>query len=142
MESSPNSQSKARLIVLSVFVIGFAAGALSLNLYQSLTGSSKKDPRRGGAEFLIKRMDEEVGLSSDQQDQIKRILDETTDKYREIRKDMEPRIKDFEPKFNAVRQESRDRIRALLSPEQLPKYEEMVQKHDKVREQEKDRSKK
>ncbi|MEK6286582.1 MAG: hypothetical protein AABO57_12650 [Acidobacteriota bacterium] len=142
MESRPNSQTKARFIVLSVFVIGFAAGALSLNLYQSLTGSSKKDPRRGGAEFLIKRMDEEVGLTSDQQDQIKKILDETTDKYREIRKDMEPRIKDFEPKFNAVRQESRDRIRTLLSPEQLPKYEEMVQKHDKMREQEKDRSKK
>ncbi|MEK6407284.1 MAG: hypothetical protein AABN34_10000 [Acidobacteriota bacterium] len=142
MESRPNSQRNARLIVLSVFVIGFAAGALSLNLYQSLTGSSKKDPRRGGAEFLIKRMDEEVGLTSDQQDQIKKILDETTDKYREIRKDMEPRIKDFEPKFNAVRQESRDRIRTLLSPEQLPKYEEMVQKHDKMREQEKDRSKK
>lgn len=142
MESRPNSQTKARFIVLSVFVIGFAAGALSLNLYQSLTGSSKKDPRRGGAEFLIKRMDEEVGLSTDQQDQIKKILDETTDKYREIRKEMEPRIKDFEPKFNAVRQESRDRIRALLSPEQLPRYEEMVQKHDKMREQERDKSRK
>ncbi|MFY9553469.1 MAG: hypothetical protein WAV20_22970 [Blastocatellia bacterium] len=142
MESKSNSQSKARLIVLSVFVIGFAAGALSLNLYQSLTGASKKDPRRGGTEVLIKRMDEEVGLTSDQQDQIKRILDETNDKYREIRKDMEPRIKDFVPKFDAARQESRDRIRALLTSDQLPKYEEMVQKHDKMREQERERSKK
>jgi hypothetical protein len=142
MESKRNSQSKARVIVLSVFVIGFAAGALSLNLYQSLTGSSKKDTRRGGPEFLIRRMDEEVGLAPDQQDQIKKILEETIDKYREIRKEMEPRIKDFEPKFNAARQESRDRIRALLTPEQLPKYEDMVQKHDKMREQERERSKK
>jgi Spy/CpxP family protein refolding chaperone len=87
-------------------------------------------------------MDEKVGLTSDQQEQIKKILDETSDKYREIRKDVDPVLKPFEPRFNAVRQESRDRIRALLTPEQLPKYEQMVQEHDKMREQEKERSKK
>ena len=142
MESSGNSQSKARLIVVSVFVIGFAAGALSLNLYQRLNPSSKKDGPRGGAEFLIKRMNEEVGLASDQQDKIKKILDETGEKYRALRKELDPSIKPFESRFNAVREESRDRIRALLTPEQLPKYEEMVQKHDKMREQERERSKK
>jgi Spy/CpxP family protein refolding chaperone len=142
MESSVNSRSKARLIVVSVFVIGFAAGALSLNLYQRLNGSSEKEGPRGGAEFLIKKMNEEVGLASDQQEQIKKILDETNEKYRDLRKELDPSIKPFESRFNAVRQESRDRIRALLTPEQLPKYEEMVQKHDKMREQERERSKK
>lgn len=142
MESKKNSQSKARLIVVSVFVIGFAAGALALNLYQSLNGSNKKDPRRGGTEFLIGKMNEEVGLTSDQQEKIRKILDETSDKYKQIRVEIDPLVKPFEPRFNAVRQESRDRIRALLSSEQLPKYEEMVQKHDKMREQERERSKK
>jgi hypothetical protein len=142
MESKTNSQTKARFIVVSVFVIGFAAGALALNLYQQLSRSSSRDVPHNGTEFLLKRMNDKVGLSSDQQEQIKKILDETNDKYRDIRKDLEPRIKDFEPRFNAVRQESRDRIRALLSPEQLPKYEQMVQDHDKMREQEKERSKK
>ena len=142
MESKSNSQSKARVIVVSVFVIGFAAGALALNLYQQLTASKGKDGPHNGTEVLIRRMNEKVGLSSDQQEQIKKILDETNDKYREIRKDLEPRIKDFEPRFNAVRQESRDRIRGLLTPEQLPKYEQMVSEHDKMREQERERSKK
>ncbi len=142
MESNRNSQSKARLIVVSVFVIGFAAGALALNLYQSLNGSNKKDPRRGGTEFLIGKMNEEVGLTSDQQEKIRKILDETSEKYKQIRVEIDPLVKPFEPRFNAVRQESRDRIRALLTSEQLPKYEEMVQKHDKMREQERERSKK
>jgi len=144
MNSESNSRSKARLIVVSVFVIGFAAGALSLNLYQQLTSSdSKKTEPRGGTEVLLKKMNDEVGLSSDQQEQIKKILDETNDKYREIRKEIDPVLKPYEPRFNAVRQESRDRIRALLSPEQLPKYEKMVEKHDKMREQEREqRSKK
>lgn len=142
MESNSNSQSKARLIVVSVFVIGFAAGALALNLYQSLNGSNKKDPRRGGTEFLIGRMNEEVGLTSDQQETIRKILDETSEKYKQIRVEIDPLVKPFEPRFNSVRQESRDRIRALLTSEQLPKYEEMVQKHDKMREEERKRSKK
>jgi len=142
MESNSNSQSKARLIVVSVFVIGFAAGALALNLYQNLNGSNKKDPRRGGTEFLIGKMNEEVGLTSDQQEKIRKILDETSEKYKQIRVEIDPLVKPFEPRFNAVRQESRDRIRALLTSEQLPKYEEMVQKHDKMREQERERSKK
>ncbi len=141
MESSTNSRSKARIIVVTVFVIGFVAGALSLNLYQQLNPSSKNNGPRGGAEYLIKRMTDEVGLKSDQQDQIKQILDETQEKYRAVRKEMEPAVKGFEPKFNAVREESRNRIRALLSTEQLPKYEEMVQKHDRMREQERERSK-
>jgi uncharacterized membrane protein len=142
MDSNPNSQTKARVIVVSVFVIGFVAGALALNLYQRLTSSSSKDIPHNGTEFLIKRMNDKVGLSSEQQDQIKKILDETNDKYRDIRKDMEPRIKDFRPRLDAVRQESRDRIRALLTQDQLPKYEQMVQDHDKMREQDKERTKK
>jgi len=132
MESKTTSQTKAKLIVVSVFVIGFAAGALSLNLYQSLTSSDKKkDPPRGGTEFLLNRMNQRVGLTTEQQDQIKKILDETSEKYRAIRQEMDPAVKPFEKNFNAVRQESRDRIRALLTPEQLPKYEQMVEEHDK-----------
>ena len=142
MESKTNSQTKARLIVVSVFVIGFAAGALALNLYQQLSRSSDRNTPRNGAELLLKRMNEKVGLASDQQEQIKQILDETADKYKDIRKEMDPVVKPFEPRFNSVRQESRDRIRALLTAEQLPKYEQMVTEHDKMREQEKERSKK
>ena len=141
MEKS-NSQSKARLIVVTVFVIGFAAGALSLNLYQQMTSSDKARGPQHGPEFLIQRMNDKVGLTSDQQEQIRKILDETNEKYREIRTELEPRLKDFEPRFNAVREQSRDRIRALLTSEQLPKYEKMIEERDRMREQEKERNKK
>lgn len=140
MESSANSRSKARVIVVTVFVIGFAAGALSLNLYERLNPSSKNNGR-GGPEVFLKKMSNEVDLKRDQEEQIKKILDETREKYRAVREEMEPAMKGFEPRFNAVREESRNRIRALLTPEQLPKYEEMVSKHDRMREQEKERSK-
>ena len=138
MESKSNSQSKARLIVLTVFIIGFAAGALSLNLYQRLTSSASPKPE-GRAGVLIQKMNDRMDLTSDQQTQIKEILDRTAEKYFEIRVDMEPRIKDFEPRFNAVRQKQRDEIRALLNEKQLPKFNEMVEEQDKIREQEREK---
>ena len=141
MESN-TSQKKARLIVAAVFVIGFAAGALSLNLYQHLTSSKKQDQPRGRTDYILGKMKEEVGLTSDQQDNVKKILDETGEKYFEIRKDIEPAMKPFEPRFEAVRQESRNRIRSLLSEQQLPKFEEMVRKQDGMREKERERLKK
>lgn len=141
MESN-TSQRKARLIVAAVFVIGFAAGALSLNLYQHFTSSKKPDSPRGRSEYILEKMKEEVGLTSDQQELIKKILDETGEKYIEIRRDIDPLMKPFEPRFDAVRQESRARIRALLSEDQLPKFEEMVRKQDEMREKERERYKK
>lgn len=137
------SQRKARLIVAAVFVIGFAAGALSLNLYQHLNSSKGPDAPRGGrSEYILGKMKEEVGLTSDQQDQIKKILDETGEKYFEIRKDIEPVMKPFEPRFEAVRKESRDRIRSLLDKDQVPRFEEMVRKQDEMRERDRGRLKK
>ncbi|HWO00590.1 MAG TPA: hypothetical protein VNS63_15130 [Blastocatellia bacterium] len=141
MESN-TSQKKARLIVAAVFAIGFAAGALSLNLYQHLTHSNKPDHPQGRSEAILGKLKEEVGLTSDQQEQIKKILDETGEKYIEIRRDLDPVMKPFEPRFDAVRQESRERIRSLLNEEQLPKFEEMVRKQDQIRAQERERTKK
>jgi hypothetical protein len=138
MESKTSSQTKARLIVMTVFVIGFAAGALSLNLYQRFMAPASPN-REDRAGIIIQRMNDKVGLTSDQQARIREILDETGKKYNEIRKEMEPRLKDFEPRFNAVRQQSRDEIRTLLDEKQLPKFDEMVQEQDRMREQEREK---
>ena len=136
MESKTSSQKKARLIVLTIFVIGFAAGALSMNLYDSLSSKGPdKDGPKYGPTYLLTKMDNKLDLSEEQKREIGAILEETNEKYIEIRRDLQPRIKEYEPRFDAVRQQSRDRIRAVLKPDQLPKYEEMVQESDRRREE-------
>lgn len=122
------TRTKARLIVLAVFLMGFAAGILSMSLYQRATGSGPHyEDRKPPQDHLLEKMSKRLNLSPEQKEQIRAILEETFQKYSEIRKDMEPRI-------NAVRQQSRDRIRALLSKEQLPEFEKMVQESDRARE--------
>jgi hypothetical protein len=136
MESRTSSQAKARLLVIAVFVIGFAAGALSLNLYQRFTSSRSNnnvDPHDRAA-VIIQRMDEKMSLSGGQKDQIRTILEGTRDKYSDIRKKMEPYMKEFEPQFDAVRQQSRNEIRAVLNDKQLPEFEKMIEEQDRDRE--------
>jgi hypothetical protein len=130
------SKNKARLIVMAIFIIGFTAGALSMNLYERLnhTGPSKGDKP---PVFITRKIDERVNLSSEQQARIKAILEETFDQYNEIRKDMDPKLKEFEPRFQEVRRKSRERIRAELTEGQVPGYEKLMEEEDKRREENK-----
>jgi DNA anti-recombination protein RmuC len=132
MESRSSSKTKARLIVIAVFVIGFAAGALSLNLYQRLTTSSGEPEPRGNA-YIIKKIDEKVSLSTDQEEQIKAILDERNKRFDEIKKEIKPLVKPFEPRFDALRQEARDKIRAVLTDQQRLGYEDLLKENDAER---------
>ena len=140
MQSKNSSQQKARLIVVSVFIIGFAAGALSLNLYLRYTssGPEKVDPRdRTGT--IIRKMKDKMDLKADQEARIREILDNTGHQYLELRKKMEPCMKDFEPQFDTVRQQGREEIRAVLTEKQLPKFQEMTDEQDRLRQEEKEK---
>jgi hypothetical protein len=130
------SKNKARLIVVAIFVIGFTAGALSMNLYQRLTTAGNRRDEKPPV-FITRKIDERVNLSSEQQARIKSILEETFDQYSEIRKDMDPKLKEFEPRFQEVRRKSRERIRAELTESQLPGYEKLMEEEDKRREENK-----
>jgi len=140
MQSNNSSKQKARLIVISVFIIGFAAGALSLNLYQRLTssGSEKVDPRDRTGVF-IKKMNDKMKLTADQETRIREILDNTGHKFFELRKKVEPCMKDFDPQFDAVRQQGREEIRTVLTEKQLPAFQEMVDEQDRIRQEEKEK---
>jgi hypothetical protein len=136
METKPASQTKARVIILAVFVLGLAAGALSTNLYQRLTnsGPARADRPHGKPTDVLDKLNNRLNLSSDQQASIREILQGTFNQYDVIKKDIEPRM-------DVVRQQGRQRIREVLKPDQLPKYEEMVREHDAEREKSKNEGK-
>ncbi len=135
MESS--SKSKARLIVFSIFAIGFLAGALAMNLYERMMNT--KGPENGKPQdFIIRKMDQRMNLSTEQHTHIRSILDETYDKFKALRHDMRANIKelkDYEAKFDEVRNKEREKIREVLSEKQLPEFEKMIQEMEKRREE-------
>jgi hypothetical protein len=125
MESKTPGQARARLIIVSVFVIGFVAGALSINLFERVTGFGAPAPENP-QDHYFKKLKQTLDLNQDQQDRIKVIISNTYDEYQEIGKSVDP-------KLNVARQNCRDKIRAVLSADQLPKFEDMVKQHDRER---------
>jgi len=110
-----------------VFLLGAALGVLG-TLWAGRTGwaASLGPPsmrnKQGAAEWLTR----ELNLTADQQQQLGPILDETATSYEAIRE----RVR---PEYEQVRQSSREQIRAILTPEQKARFEELVRQMDEER---------
>jgi Spy/CpxP family protein refolding chaperone len=68
-------------------------------------------------------------LSADQTAQLDKIMEESFKKIAEQRKQMEPQ-------FKAIHEETTSRIRQILTPEQLTKFNEMVRRFEDRRSRE------
>jgi esterase/lipase len=118
---------KATLWLAIVFVLGVALGgvlgyAFAHRTYAAapmLTAEAKRAQRR-------EQMTREVNLNAEQQKQVGAILDQAQNEYKAVHDVMDPQIE-------SVRQKTRDKIRALLSADQKPKFEEFLRRLDDER---------
>jgi len=121
-------QQKATLWLAIVFVLGAALGgvlgyAFAHRTYASAPPVMSAEARR---EERRERMTRDVGLNAEQQKHVKAILDQSQVEYKSLHAVMDPQIE-------AVRQKTRDKIRALLTADQKPKFEEFLRKLDEER---------
>jgi hypothetical protein len=135
MEGRTTSRNKARAVVLTVFVIGVAAGALSMNLYQG-RGSRPRGARTAVA--VVDKMKGRLSLTADQSERIEAILKDTFSQYDTLRESAAPCFEQIKPRFDAARQAGRDKIRATLTEQQRPEFEKMVQEQDAERERDRE----
>lgn len=108
---------KGALLLLLAFLLGTAAGALGFGLLQARTGwwHPPRDPARF-QQFLLKRLTRELDLRPEQQQQVENVLRETSQEFARLREDIGPRVRE-------IRVRSREKIRAILTPEQQAKFE-------------------
>jgi len=117
METSSKSKWQIRLAVLLIFVIGFIAGALTMNIYR---GQDRRyPPRSGRGGFVFERVMSRLDLTPEQETQVKEIFDEARAKLIQLRKESGP-------KFGEVRRETDERLRAVLTPEQWEQFQQIV----------------
>lgn len=111
---------KGALLLVLAFLLGTATGALGFGLFQSRTGwwRTPRDPARF-QQFLLRRLTRELNLRPDQHQQVEAILRDTGQEFARLRAEMAPR-------FREIRTGSRDRIRAVLDPEQQAKFESLA----------------
>jgi hypothetical protein len=124
MESNDLNRTKARLVIVAIFAFGFVGGALSMNLYTRATTKAEPQPRH----YFFETLNKTCNLSPEQQTQIHAICEDTFNKFHDIGKQVEPQM-------DQARHDGRDRIRAVLTKDQLPKFEELLSEMDKKRQE-------
>jgi hypothetical protein len=116
---------KAILLVCLVFVLGVALGAVGMYVVTTrvLAARSLSEHSTASRAAMFTR---DLNLNPDQQKQIQAILTETRARYAEIHVQADP-------EYEKARQQGRERIRQMLTPEQLPKFEELLRQMDEER---------
>src|SRR5438132_1513933 len=114
MDSSARSKWQVRLAVLLLFVVGFIAGALAMNIYRARHWSPRSGGR-GGFEQMLDRLN----LTQDQRTQVGEIFEGARNQLAELRKESEP-------KFREVRKNTDERLQSVLTPEQWEQFQQMT----------------
>jgi|SRR5712692_3225447 len=120
---------KAVLLVLLIFVLGVALGALGTYVAGARVWGARSEAQSPNLSHhdrrarLVEQLKRDLALSADQQKQLDAILSDAQSKYQALHEQIAPQSEQ-------VRQQVREQIRGILTPEQKPKYEEFVQRLD------------
>jgi Spy/CpxP family protein refolding chaperone len=126
--SEATSRQKAALWVGLVFLLGAALGGMlgyvfAHRSYAALTPALTDQAKK---QLKVDRLTQELSLSGDQRQQLDVIITDIQAQYKAIHKTTDPQIE-------VARQKGRERIRAILTPEQKPKFEEFLSRVDEER---------
>jgi Spy/CpxP family protein refolding chaperone len=115
MNSNARGKWQVRFLVLAIFIVGFASGALSIHLYRGRLPSFGQ----GNARSRFQQTIDKLNLTPDQRSQVDAIFDDARAQLAEIRKESEPR-------FRELRQKTDERLQTVLTPEQWQQFKEMT----------------
>ena len=127
MDANPSNR-RAVGWILVVFVLGIALGALGTYLVGARVWGARPmgQDHRDRRVRMVEQLTQELALTSAQQKQLDAILADMQTRYEEIHKQIAPQAEQ-------VRQQGREKIRAILAPEQKPKFEEFLRRLDEER---------
>jgi Spy/CpxP family protein refolding chaperone len=126
METTSQGSRKAFLLVLLVFALGIGLGSVGTYVVTTrvLAARPQQDARNPANHMAMFTRD--LNLNPEQQKQIQAILTETRARYAEIHGQADP-------EYEQARQAGREKIRQVLTPEQRPKFEDLIRRIDEER---------
>ena len=131
MMENIGTKGEAAILMLVVFVLGILLGGLGSHAWEEhMWGPS--GPPRSSSHQIISDLCDELRLSADQRKELSAIVD---DSKAQIRAAYAP----ADAQCEQLRQQGSARIRAILTPDQLPKFDAYRQRIDEQRKKRKDR---
>jgi Spy/CpxP family protein refolding chaperone len=131
MEATSPSKTRreAALLVFVVFLLGLLVGSVGNHLWgervwgRQEMGTRPSPPSR---QQVVNDLTRELQLTPDQQKQLGPIIDDTRAQVRAL-------YTPLDAQHEQIRQQGRARIRAILTPEQQPKFDQFMQRIDEQR---------
>ena len=128
METNQGNR-KAFLLVFVLFVLGVALGSVGTYLVTMRVQAARPQATLAhNPGHTMAMFTRDLNLNSDQQNQIQAILNDTRSRYASLHQKLDP-------EYEQVRHEGRERIREVLTPEQRPKFEDLLRQIDEDRRQ-------
>jgi Spy/CpxP family protein refolding chaperone len=117
---------EAAVLVLVVFLLGALLGGVGNHVWGERVWGKQIVNTQPTRNEIVGELTRDLQLTPDQQKQLGSIVDDTLAQWRTL-------YTTIEPQHEQIRQQSRDRIRAILTPDQKPKFEEFMHRIDEQR---------
>ena len=111
MNNVAKNKWQVRIAAAIIFVLGFAAGILALNVYRGLA-------RNGGPGNRMEELSERLKLTPEQKTKVQEIFGDTREQLRAVRRESEP-------KFEGIRRQADGRLQTVLTPEQWQQFQKI-----------------
>ena len=116
---------KGKMLVFAVFFLGMVTGALLINVYETrLKADAREESNGGKAQQEMGQFFDYLALSSEQRQQWTEIMQESQPEYDKLFAENRKLTEPTRPRFEALREQTRTRIRTILTEEQVKKYNE------------------
>lgn len=111
MNNVTRNRWQVRVAAVIIFVLGFTAGILALNVYRGVV-------RGGGSGNRIDELAERLKLTADQKTKVQEIFSDTREQLRAVRQETEPKMAD-------IRRQADGRLQTVLTPEQYQQFQKL-----------------
>lgn len=112
MDYVTKSRWQVRLAAVVIFLLGFTAGILALNIYRGLTRNIA--PRGDRFEQLAQRLQ----LTPEQKTRVQQIFGDTREQLRDLRKESDSKVAD-------IRKHADDNLQQVLNAEQWQQFQKI-----------------
>ena len=117
-----SSSTRGKLIVFAVFLMGGLTGGLLTNAYETRW---KVDADSTRSQREVSQVYDILELTPEQREQFKSIMDASRPDFAKLFEENRKLLEPNQKKFAELQEQTRDKIRAILTKEQVKKYDEI-----------------